>query len=157
MEVIEIIGEEHLKVILKNLSCEDIVKFAYNEWIPSQKSGHTIINLENGLIKGLSIGLNEISIVNIPHIKLFSIDSFEEPINPGEMFTEKEYEEYLDFKDDDPCDYTPDIISDFCKLKEIDEDKRKIKVLAKKLEETELKNYSIWESKILNEYHLLSN
>ena len=47
-EVREVIGVEHLKTVLSTLTPEDIVKHAYKEWYPCQRTGHTILNLENG-------------------------------------------------------------------------------------------------------------
>ena len=49
-------------------------------------------------------------------------------------FSPQEYEEYLEFKDDEVCEYTPDIVSDFCQKKGIDENERKIGLLAYKFE-----------------------
>ena len=51
-EVREVIGVEHLKTVLSTLTPEDIVKHAYKEWYPCQRTGHTILNLENGKIYG---------------------------------------------------------------------------------------------------------
>ena len=65
----------------------------------------------------------------------------------------QEYEEYLEFKDDEVCEYTPDIVSDFCQKKGIDENERKIGLLAYKFEKNEQSNYNQWESKILNKYY----
>ena len=33
-------------------------------------------------------------------------------------------QEYLEFKDDEVCEYTPDIVSDFCQKKGIDENEK---------------------------------
>ena len=46
-EVREVIGVEHLKTVLSTLTPEDIVKHAYKEWYPCQRTGHTILNREN--------------------------------------------------------------------------------------------------------------
>lgn len=37
-EVFEVIGVEHLKTILSNLTPEEIVKPAYENWFPDRKS-----------------------------------------------------------------------------------------------------------------------
>lgn len=153
MEDKEYIGEEYLKNILSNLSPKDVVGFAYKEWIPCQRSGYTILNIKTGIINGLGIELNQLPLIDTNYIELYSIESQEHPIKPENFFSEKEYEEYLEFKDDDPSEYTPDIVSEFCIKKDIDEDSRKIDILADRFEENEYFNYNKWESRILNEYY----
>ena len=54
---------------------------------------------------------------------------------------------------DDPCEYIPDIITDFCEKKGIDEYERTIGILAYNFEKNEQSNYNMWESKILNKYY----
>lgn len=152
-EVREVIGVEHLKTVLSTLTPEDIVKHAYKEWYPCQRTGHTILNLENGKIYGLGIELNQLPLVDTVYIELYSIDWEEDPIEVEELFSPQEYEEYLEFKDDEVCEYTPDIVSDFCQKKGIDENERKIGLLAYKFEKNEQSNYNQWESKILNKYY----
>ena len=140
-------------VMLDTLTPEDIVKHAYKEWYPCQRTGHTILNLENGKIYGLGIELNQLPLVDTVYIELYSIDWEEDPIEVEELFSPQEYEEYLEFKDDEVCEYTPDIVSDFCQKKGIDENERKIGLLAYKFEKNEQSNYNQWESKILNKYY----
>ena len=70
-----------------------------------------------------------------------------------EFFSKSEYEEFLEFSSDDPCEYIPDIITEFCELKDIDEYERKIGILAYNFEKNEQANYNMWESKILNKYY----
>lgn len=152
-EVREVIGVEHLKTVLSTLTPEDIVKHAYKEWYPCQRTGHTILNLENGKIYGLGIELNQLPLVDTVYIELYSIDWEEDPIEVEELFSPQEYEEYLEFKDEEVCEYTPDIVSDFCQKKGIDENERKIGLLAYKFEKNEQSNYNQWESKILNKYY----
>ena len=152
-EVREVIGVEHLKTVLSTLTPEDIVKHAYNEWYPCQRTGHTILNLENGKIYGLGIELNQLPLIDTVYIELYSIDWEEDPIDVEELFSPQEYEQYLEFKDDEVCEYTPDIVSDFCQKMGIDEDERKIGLLAYKFEKNEQNNYNQWESKILNKYY----
>ena len=152
-EVREVIGVEHLKTVLSTLTPEEIVKHAYKEWYPCQRTGHTILNLENGKIYGLGIELNQLPLVDTVYIELYSIDWEEDPIEVEELFSPQEYEEYLEFKDDEVCEYTPDIVSDFCQKKGIDENERKIGLLAYKFEKNEQSNYNQWESKILNKYY----
>ena len=53
-EIYEVIGVEHLKTILSGLTPEDIVKPAYDNWFPTQKTGHTILDLETGEVRGIS-------------------------------------------------------------------------------------------------------
>lgn len=151
-EIKEVIGIEHLKTVLSGLTPEDIVKHAYNEWYPCQRTGHTILNLENGKIYGLGIELNQLPLVDMVYIELYSIKFDEDPIKPEELFSSNEYGEYLEFKEDEPSEYTPDIVSDFCEKNNIDEDKRKIGLLAYKFG-NENSNYNKWESEILNKYY----
>ena len=46
-EIVEVIGVEHLKNVLSNLTPEDIVTPAFENWISCQRTGHTVLNLEN--------------------------------------------------------------------------------------------------------------
>ena len=57
-EYIEVIGVEHLKTVLSSLTPEEIVKPAFDNWVGGIKTGHTILNLENGRVYGLGIELN---------------------------------------------------------------------------------------------------
>lgn len=152
-ELREVIGVEHLKTLLSMLTPEDIVKHAYKEWKPCQRTGHTILDLENGKVEGLGIEFNQLPLRDIVYIELYSIDWEDDPIETEELFSPQEYQEYLEFRDDEACEYTPDIVSDFCQKKGIDEDKRKIGLLAYKFEKNEQDNYNQWESKILNKYY----
>ena len=152
-EIIELIGVEHLKTVLSSLSPEDIVKPAYENWFACQRTGHTILNLEDGKVSGLGVELNQLPLADMVYIELYTIKSTEDPIDTKELFTPNEYEEFLEFMEDEPCEYVPDIVSEFCELNDIDENERKIGLLAYNLEKHELANYNIWESKILNRYY----
>ena len=152
-EIVEVIGVEHLKTILSTLTPEDIVKPAYDNWIVGIRTGHTVLNLETGKVYGLGVELNQLPLANDIHIKLFTIKSDENPIDEEEFFSKSEYEEFLDFSSDDPCEYIPDIITDFCEMKGIDEYARKIGLMAYNFEKKEQHNYNIWESKMLNKYY----
>ena len=150
-EIVEVIGV--LKTVLSGLTPEEIVKPAFDNWIGGIRTGHTILNLENGKIYGLGIELNQLPLADNIYIELFTIESHEEPISEEEFFSKSEYEEFLEFSSDDPCEYIPDIITEFCDLKGIDEYERKIGLLAYNFEKVELDNYNMWESKILNRYY----
>ena len=152
-EIVEVIGVEHLKTVLSSLSAEEIVKPAFENWIAYQRTGHTVLNLENGKVYGLGIELNQLPLADNIYIDLFTIKSTEDPIDPEELFSKDEYEEFLEFSNDDPCEYIPDIITDFCEQNDIDEYGRKIGFLAYNLDKYERNNYNMWESKILNKYY----
>lgn len=152
-EVIEVINIEHLKTLLSHLSPRDIVEPAYKEWIPCQRTGHTIIDLESGTIQGLGVELNQLPLASIIYITLYTIKSGEHPITPEELFSEEEYECYMNFKDDDPSEYTPDIVSNFCEAYDINENERKISILADRFEEDKYWNYNMWESGVLEDYY----
>ncbi len=152
-DYIEVIGVEQLKTILTDLSPKDIVTPAYEKWIPCQRTGYTILDLENGKIYPLGVEQNQLPLVDKVYIELYTIDALENPIKPKEIFSSEEYEEYLTFKGDDPSEYTPDLVQAFCENKGIDEDERCIDVLADRFEENEYFNYNRWESGILNEYY----
>lgn len=151
-EYLEIIGVEHLKTILTSLTAKDIVKPAYSKWIACQRSGYTILNLETGKISALGIEQNQLPISDDIFIVLYTISALENPVKAEDFLTAYEYSEYEEFNDD-PSGYTPDILSEFCRINDIDEDKRKIDILANRFEETEHWNYNKWESGILNEYN----
>ena len=152
-EIVEVIGVEHLKTLLSSLSPEDIVKPAYDNWIAGIKTGHTVMNLENGEVYGLGIDYNQLHFDDNIYIELYTIKSSEEPISEEEFFSKSEYEEFQEFSSSDPCEYIPDIITEFCSLKGIDEYERKIGLLAYNFEKNDRANYNMWESKILNKYY----
>ena len=87
------------------------------------------------------------------YIELYSIHSHEQAVSEDDFFSKHEYEEYLEFSSDDPCEYTPDLITDFCEIKGINEYERTIGILAYNFETKEQSNYNMWESKILNKYY----
>ena len=152
-EFVEVIGVEHLKTVLSGLSPEDIVKPAYDNWLACQRTGHTVLNLETGKVYGLGVELNQLPLADDIYIELFTIESHEDPITEEEFFSKSEYEEFLEFSSDDPCEYIPDIITEFCEMKGIDEHERRIGLLAYNFEKNEQANYNMWESSILNKYY----
>lgn len=152
-EFVEVIGVEHLKTVLSGLTPEEIVKPAFENWIGGIRTGHTVLNLEDGRVYGLGIELNQLPLADDIYIELYTIKSHEEPIDEEEFFSKHEYKEFLEFSSDDPCEYIPDIITEFCELKGIDEYERKIGLLAYNFEKNEQANYNMWESKILNKYY----
>ena len=152
-EFVEVIGVEHLKTVLSALSPEDIVKPAYDNWIACQRTGHTVLNLETGKVYGLGVELNQLPLADDIYIELFTIESHEDPITEEEFFSKSEYEEFLEFSSDDPCEYIPDIITEFCEMKGIDEHERRIGLIAYNFEKNEQANYNMWESTILNKYY----
>ena len=152
-EFVEVIGVEHLKTVLSGLTPEEIVKPAFENWIGGIRTGHTVLNLEDGRVYGLGIELNQLPLADDIYIELYTIKSHEEPIDEEEFFPKHEDEEFLVFSSDDPCEYIPDIITEFCELKGIDEYERKIGLLAYNFEKNEQANYNMWESKILNKYY----
>lgn len=152
-DYVEVIGVEHLKTVLSSLTPEDIVKPAYDNWMGGIKTGHTVLNLETGQVYGLGIELNQLPLADEIYIELYTLKSHEEPLKEEEFFSSKEYEEFLEFSSDDPCEYIPDIITDFCEKKGIDEYERTIGLLAYNFETREQANYNMWESKILNKYY----
>ena len=152
-EIVEVIGVEHLKTVLSTLTPEDIVKPAFDNWIVRIRTGHTVLNLENGKVYGLGVELNQLPLADDIYIELFSIDSHENPIDEEDFFSKSEYEEFLKFSSDDPCEYIPDIITEFCEIKGIDEYSRQIGLIAYNFEKEEQSNYNMWESKVLNKYY----
>lgn len=152
-EIVEVIGVEHLKTVLSSLTPEEIVKPAFDNWIAGIRTGHTVLNLENGKVYGLGIELNQLPLADNIFIELFTIESHQEPVSEEDFFSKSEYEEFLEFSSDDPCEYIPDIITEFCEIKDIDEYERKIGILAYNFEKYEQNNYNMWESKILNKYY----
>lgn len=152
-EFVEVIGVEHLKTLLSALTPEDIVKPAYDNWMGGVKTGHTVLDLETGKVYGLGIDFNQLPLHDSIYIELYTIESHEEPLKEEEFFSKSEYEEFLDFSSDDPCEYIPDIITEFCEMKGIDEYERTIGLLAYNFENREQANYNMWESRILNKYY----
>ena len=97
--------------------------------------------------------LNQLPLADDIYIELFTIESHEDPITEEEFFSKSEYEEFLEFSSDDPCEYIPDIITEFCEMKGIDEHERRIGLIAYNFEKNEQANYNMWESTILNKYY----
>ena len=129
-EVFEVIGVEHLKTILSGLTPEDIVKPAYDNWFPMQKTGHTVLDLETGKVSGLSIEHNQMPLQSMMYIELYTIKAGDYPIGPEELFSKTEYEEFMDFMEDEPSEFAPDMVSIFCEENDIDEDSRTVGILA---------------------------
>ncbi|MBR3156127.1 MAG: hypothetical protein IKF13_04850, partial [Methanobrevibacter sp.] len=152
-EFVEVIGVEHLKTVLSGLTPEEIVKPAYDNWMGGVKTGHTVLNLETGNVYGLGIDFNQLPLADEIYIELFTIESHETPVSEEDFFSKHEYEEFLEFSSVDPCEYIPDIITDFCEMKGIDEYERTIGILAYNFEKKEQSNYNMWESRILNKYY----
>lgn len=152
-EFVEVIGVEHLKTVLSGLTPEDIVKPAYENWLACQRTGHTVLNLETGKVYGIGVELNQLPLADDIYIELFTIESHSEVVDEEEFFSKEEYEKFLEFSSDDPCEYIPDIISDFCEKNGIDEYERTIGILAYNFEKNEQANYNMWESAILNRYY----
>lgn len=152
-EYVEVIGVEHLKTVLAGLSPEDIVKPAYENWMAYQRTGHTVLNLETGEVYGLGVELNQLPLAADICIELFTIDSHQAVVDEEEFFSKDEYDKFLEFSSDDPCEYIPDIISDFCEKNGIDEYERTVGILAYNFEKNEQANYNMWESAILNRYY----
>ena len=136
-EIVEVIGVEHLKTVLSSLTPEEIVKPAFDNWIAGIRTGHTVLNLENGKVYGLGIELNQLPLADNISIELFTIESHQEPVSEEDFFSKSEYEEFLEFSSVDPCEYIPDIITEFCEIKDIDEYERKIGILAYNFEKYE--------------------
>lgn len=97
--------------------------------------------------------MNQLPLADNIYIELFTIESHKHAIDEEDFFSNEEYEEFLEFSSDDPCEYIPDIISDFCEIKGIDEYERTIGTLAYNFAKNEQANYNMWESKILNKYY----
>ena len=152
-EIFEVIGVEHLKTVLSNLTPEEIVRPAYENWFPCQKTGHTILDLETGQIKGLAIEHNQLPLDRMLFIELYTIKASEYPIKAEELFSRSEYEKYLEFIENEPSEFAPDMLSNFCIEEDIDAYSRSIGVLAYKFSKNEQKNYNMWESAILNKYY----
>ena len=152
-EIFEVIGVEHLKTILSGLTPEELVKPAYDNWFPTQKTGHTILDLETGEVRGLPIEHNQMPLQSMMYIELYTIKSSDYPIEPEELFSKTEYEEFLEFMEDEPSEFAPDMVTIFCQDNNIDEDSRCIGILAYRFSKNDQQNYNMWESDILNKYY----
>ena len=126
---------------------------AYENWQTCMKTGYTRLNLETGEIYGVGVELNDLPLPSTIYIELYKIDAYDEPISEEEFFSQSEYDKFLEFSASEPSEYIPDIISEFCQINGIDEDKRKIGILAYNFEKKERSNYNMWESSVLNKYY----
>ena len=86
-EIVEVIGVEHLKTILSGLTPEEIVKPAYDNWMGGIRTGHTVLNLEDGSVYGLGIDFNELHMHDRIYIELYTLGSHEEPVSEEEFFS----------------------------------------------------------------------
>ena len=109
--------------------------------------------VETGEIYGVGVELNDLPLPSTIYIELYKIDAYDEPISEEEFFSQSEYDNFLEFSASEPSEYIPDIISEFCQINGIDEDKRKIGILAYNFEKKERSNYNMWESSVLNKYY----
>ena len=87
-DVVEVIGIEHLKVILSGLSPEEIIRPAYENWQTCMKTGYTRLNLETGEIYGVGVELNDLPLPSTIYIELYKIDAYDEPISEEEFFSQ---------------------------------------------------------------------
>ncbi len=152
-EVYEIIGIEHLKTILSGLSPKEIVTPAYDNWFPRQKTGHTILDLETGEIKGIAIEHNQLPFQRMLYIELYTISANDYPIEPEKLFSRNEFIEFEEFMEDEPSEFAPDMLSLFCEENDIDEYSRVIEFLASDFSQNQGLNYNMWESTIINKYY----
>ena len=77
------------------------------------------------------------------YIELYTIKSSDYPVEPEELFSKTEYEEFLDFMEDEPSEFAPDMLSIFCQDNNIDEDSRCLGILAQRFSKNDQKNYCI--------------
>jgi len=151
--------EEEIRTIIENLTLREIIEPALDNWIPYQSTGKTMINLENGKIKGVSIQMNEFySLEHDNHIELYKIDLEENLFDEEEFFTEEEYEKFLNFKlnkEDEEYydDYNPELLSEFCEIEDINEKERQIKILIENYEDYHSNNYQNFEHAIILKYY----
>ena len=89
-EYVEVIGVEHLKTVLLALTPEDIVKPALDNWISGIRTGHTVLNLEDGKVYGLGIELNQLPLADNIYIELYTIDAHDNPFSQEEFFSKNE-------------------------------------------------------------------
>ena len=71
------ISEEELKSIFNDISPRALVKPALENWIPNQKTGMTIIELDSGIIKGIGLEQGEIP-DNLNYVEIFTIEAEDE-------------------------------------------------------------------------------
>ena len=90
MAYTQVASKKHLKTILSSLTPEDIVKPALDNWIAGIKTGHTVLNLEDGRVYGIGIELNQLPLADDIYIELFTIKSHEEPLTEEEFFSKNE-------------------------------------------------------------------
>ena len=64
------------------------------------------------------------------YIELYTIKSGDYPIEPEELFSKTEYDDFLEFMEDEPSEFAPDMLSIFCEENNIDEESRSIGILA---------------------------
>ncbi|MDD2643967.1 MAG: hypothetical protein PHC65_04735 [Methanobacteriaceae archaeon] len=146
------ISEEELKSIFNDISPRALVKPALENWIPNQKTGMTIIELDSGIIKGIGLEQGEIP-DNLNYVEIFTIEAEDELFLPEKFFNEEEYEKFLKYVDRKKDKYSPDLLSEFCEKEDIDEEERKINILADCIEEYKFMNYNDWENSIIQNYN----
>lgn len=67
------ISEEELKSIFNDISPRALVKPALENWIPGQKTGMTVIELESGIIKGIGLEQGEMP-TDLNYVEIFTIN-----------------------------------------------------------------------------------
>lgn len=146
------ISEEELKSIFNDISPRALVKPALENWIPGQKTGMTVIELESGIIKGIGLEQGEMP-TDLNYVEIFTINENDNLFPPESFFNEEEYKKFLRYTDCKVDKYSPDLMSKFCEKEDIDEEERKISILADCIEDYKFMNFNDWENSIIQNYH----
>lgn len=154
-------SEEELRTIIENLNPREIIEPALENWIPYKSTGITIININTGKISGIKLEYNEIMELesNNPYkenyIELYKIEA-EDIIYEEDILSKEELEKYEEFKikkNNVAIDYNPDLLSEFCRIENINEIERKIKFLKENYEDYIYSNYQDLEHSIILNYY----
>lgn len=155
------LSEEELRRLIESLTIREIIEPAFENWIPYESTGKTIINLKSGKVEGISLKFNELLDLNhdINHIELYKIESHEDLFDDEDILDDDEIDRFMEFKhekeknDEHYDSYDPELLSEFCKKESIDEKERKIRILIENYEEYHFNNYEDFEHSIILNYY----
>lgn len=158
----KMLSEEELRRLIESLSIREIIEPALDNWVPSESTGKTIINLKTGKIEGIGLNYNQLLDMSHDneHIELYKIEAEEDLFDEEELLEIEEYEMFLDFKlkkekeeNEYFDDYDPELLEEFCKMESIDKKERQMRILIENYEEYHFNNFQDFEHAIILTYY----
>lgn len=117
----EVKSRKEIKEILENVTARELAEKAYNSWFEQFASGHAVLDLETGEIKGLTLQQNESTSEDYAFIVLYTYEQNWEQPDIDELLDDIEYIRFLGWKSEKKWTGSEfEALEQFCKEKEID-------------------------------------